>query len=74
MNANLQGIFLSLAGFAIYSTHDVFIKYLGVKNGLDQLMDVKKFVTLVAVYSGVLQIEMTISRMTLETGASYQFV
>ena len=29
MNANLQGIFLSLAGFAIYSTHDVFIKYLG---------------------------------------------
>lgn len=29
MNANLKGIFLSLAGFAIYSTHDVFIKFLG---------------------------------------------
>ena len=29
MNANLQGLLLSLAGFAIYSTHDVFIKFLG---------------------------------------------
>ena len=29
MNANLKGIILSLAGFAIYSTHDVFIKFLG---------------------------------------------
>lgn len=29
MNANVKGIMLSLAGFAIYSTHDVFIKFLG---------------------------------------------
>ena len=29
MNANIKGIFLSLTGFAIYSTHDVFIKFLG---------------------------------------------